>query len=399
MSEYISQRAKAIKPSPTLTMHAKAREMAAKGINVINFGVGEPDFNTPEYIKAAGIQAIQDNFTRYTAASGIPELRKAICAKLKNENNLDYSPDEILVTPGAKASIATVLMALCNSGDEVLIPTPYWVSYPSQVEMVDAIPVYLPANESTDFKITAEQLDNVLKTLKKPKVLILNSPNNPTGAVYTKVELQAIADICVKHDLLVISDEIYEKLVYDGEEHYSIAQVSAEIKQRTIVINGVSKAFAMTGWRMGYAAGPIDIIKAATRLQGHTTSCVTSITQKASVTALSEDDGSIEKMRLEFDRRRNFLVNEINQIPHVSCSLPKGAFYTMANVGYYIENNRNGITDTNDLCIYLLENAHIAVVTGTAFGMENYVRFSYANSMENLREGLRRFQNGLESLL
>ena len=399
MSEYISQRAKAIKPSPTLTMHAKAREMAATGIDVINFGVGEPDFDTPEYIKNAGIRAIQDNFTRYTAASGIPELRKAIVAKLKNENSLDYSPDEILVSPGAKASIATVLMAICNPGDEVLIPAPYWVSYPSQVKMVDGIPVYLPAGESMNFKITAKQLDNVVTTLKKPKVLILNSPNNPTGSVYTRTELEAIADVCVKLDLLVISDEIYEKLVYDGEKHYSIAQVSDKIKQRTIVINGVSKAFAMTGWRMGYAAGPIDIIKAATRLQGHTTSCVTSITQKASVTALTEDDGSIEKMRQEFDRRRKFLVEEINQIPHVSCAIPKGAFYTMANVGYYIKNNRKGIINTDDLCVYLLENAHIAVVTGTAFGMENYVRFSYANSLENLQEGLHRFKKGLESLL
>ncbi|MBN2600848.1 MAG: pyridoxal phosphate-dependent aminotransferase [Candidatus Marinimicrobia bacterium] len=399
MSEYVSFRAKAIKPSPTLTMHAKAREMAAGGIDVINFGVGEPDFDTPEYIKNAGIQAIQDNFTRYTAAAGIPELRNAIVAKLKKDNNLDYSPDEILVSPGAKASIATVLMAICNPGDEVLIPAPYWVSYPSQVEMVDAVPVYLPADESTDFKITAEQLDNVLKTLKKSKILILNSPNNPTGAVYTKTELEAIADVCVNHDVLVISDEIYEKLVYDGEMHYSIAQVSAEIKQRTIVINGVSKAFAMTGWRMGYAAGPMDIIKAATRLQGHTTSCVTSITQKASLTALTKDDGSIENMRREFDKRRKFLVEEINRIPHVSCSLPKGAFYTMANIAYYIENNHKGIKNTDDLCLYLLENAHIAVVTGTAFGMEKYVRFSYANSLENLRKGLLCFRKGLESLL
>ncbi|MBU0710861.1 pyridoxal phosphate-dependent aminotransferase [bacterium] len=399
MPEYVSQRAKSIKSSPTLTMHAKAREMAAKGIDVINFGVGEPDFDTPDYIKNAGIQAIQDNFTRYTAAAGIPELRKAIVAKLKNENHLDYSLDEILVSPGAKASIATVLMAICNPGDEVLIPAPYWVSYPSQVEMVDAIPVYMSTDESTDFKISAEQLSNTLAALKKPKVLLLNSPNNPTGAVYNRTELEAIAAVCVKHDLLVISDEIYEKMIYDGEEHYSIAQVSDEIKQRTIVINGVSKAFAMTGWRLGYAAGPVDIIKAATCLQGHTTSCVTSITQKASVAALTEDDGSIEKMRLEFDRRRTFLVDEINQIPHVSCALPKGAFYTMANVGYYVKNNCKGIADTNDLCVYLLEKAHIAVVTGTAFGMENYVRFSYANSMENLREGLRRFKKGLESLL
>lgn len=399
MSEFVSQRAKSIKPSPTLAMHAKAREMTARGIEVINFGVGEPDFDTPDYIKNAGIQAIQDNFTRYTAAAGIPELRQAIVAKLKRENSLDYSPAEILVSPGAKASIAIALMAICNPGDEVLIPAPYWVSYPSQTEMVDAIPVYLPTDESSGFKITADQLSKVVKTLNKPKALLLNSPNNPTGAVYTKTELEAIAELCVQYDLLVISDEIYEKLIYDGEKHYSIAAISEEIKKRTIVVNGVSKAFAMTGWRLGYAAGPVEIIKAAAGIQGHTTSCVTSITQRAAVAALTQDDGSIEKMRREFDRRRKFLVNEINRIPHVSCLLPKGAFYTMTNVGYYVMNNRKGIKNTDDLCLYLLEQAHIAVVTGAAFGMENYVRFSYANSMANLAEGIKRFQKGLESLL
>lgn len=399
MSDIISNRAKAIKPSPTLAMHAKAREMTVKGIDVINFGVGEPDFNTPEYIKKAGIQAIDDNFTKYTAAAGIPELRNAIVTKLKNDNDLNYSPDEILVSPGAKAAIATVLMTLCNPGDEVIIPAPYWVSYPSQVVMAGGIPVYLPADESNAFKITADQLNQTLSRLNQGKVLILNSPNNPTGAVYTKSELAAIADICIKHNILVISDEIYEKLIYDGEKHYSIAQISDAAKQRTIVINGVSKAFAMTGWRMGYAAGPIDIIKAATRLQGHTVSCVTSFTQMASVAALTRENGSIEKMRRDFDERRKFLVEELNKISHVSCTLPKGAFYTMANVGYYIQNNTKGIVNTGDFCIYLLEKVHIAVVTGSAFGMENYVRFSYANSMQNLREGLKRFRNGLESLI
>ena len=399
MRNFISTRTEAIKPSPTLTMHAKAREMNARGIDVINFGVGEPDFNTPEYIKKAGIRAIEENFTRYTAAAGIPELRKVIATKLKNDNNLDYSPDEILVSPGAKSAIATVLMVVCNPGDEVIIPVPYWVSYPSQVEMVNGIPVYLAADESNAFKITADQLEQTISQSKQAKALILNSPNNPTGAVYTKPELESIAAVCEKYNILVISDEIYEKLIYDNENHYSIAQMSDAIKQQTIVINGVSKAYAMTGWRMGYAAGPLDIIKAATRLQGHTASCVTSITQKASITALTQDDGSIEKMRREFDKRRKFLIEKINAIPNVSCTHPKGAFYTMANVAYYVQNNAKGITTTNDLCIYLLENAHIAVVTGSAFGMENYVRFSYANSMENLEEGLKRFRQGLESLL
>ena len=399
MPEIVSQKAKAIKPSPTMAMHAKASDMIARGIDVINFGVGEPDFNTPDYIKNAGIQAIRDNFTHYTAAAGMPELRQAIAQKLQRENDLTYSPDDILVSPGAKASITTILAAICDPGDEVLIPAPYWVSYPAQAALADGLPVYLPTDESTAFKITAEQLSKVVGSLQKPKVLILNSPNNPTGAVYTKSDLEALAGVCVRNNLLVISDEIYEKLVYDGEKHYSIAQISDEIKKLTIVINGVSKAFAMTGWRLGYAAGPRDIIKAATRIQSHNASCVSSITQKATITALTEDDGSIEKMRREFDRRRKFLVKEINTIPHVSCALPKGAFYTMVNVSYFLEHNVKGITTTDELCLYLLETAHIAVVTGSAFGMENYVRFSYANSMDNLREGLRRFATGLETLL
>ena len=399
MSYRISHRAKAIKPSPTLAMNALACAMKAKGIDVINFGVGEPDFNTPEYIKNAAIQAINDNFTRYTAAAGIPELRSAITAKLKRDNNLPCNPDDILVSPGAKASIINILMTICDPRDEVLIPSPYWVSYTSQVEMVDAFPILLPTDESTGFKITADQLDEAIDSLTSPKALIINSPNNPTGAVYTKEELKEIAGVCLKHDILIISDEIYEKLIYDGESHFSIAQVSDDVRKHTIVINGVSKAYAMTGWRLGYAAGPSEIIKCAARIQGHTTSCVTSITQKAAVVALNEEDGSIEQMRKEFEKRRNFLVKELNRIKNIKCSMPKGAFYTMPNVSYYIHNNNKGVTNTVELCHYLLENFHIAIVPGSAFGMENYVRFSYANSVDNLRKGLDRFRNGLENLL
>ncbi|MCD6440606.1 MAG: pyridoxal phosphate-dependent aminotransferase [Candidatus Marinimicrobia bacterium] len=399
MSFRISHRAKALKPSPTLAMNALARDMKAKGIDVINFGVGEPDFNTPDYIKNAGIQAINDNFTRYTAAAGIPELRQAIATKLKNDNNLFYDPCDILVSPGAKASIVNILMTICDPRDEVLIPSPYWVSYTSQVEMVDAFPILLPTDESTDFKITANQLEEALSSLANPKALIINSPNNPTGAVYSKEELQQIAEVCLKYDILIISDEIYEKLIYDGEKHYSIAQVSEEVKEHTIVINGVSKAYAMTGWRLGYAAGPHEIIQCATRIQGHSTSCVTSISQKAALAALNEDDGSIEKMRREFEKRRNFLVSELNRINNVKCAMPKGAFYTMPNVSYYLHNNKKGITNTVELCHHQLEHFHIAIVPGSAFGMENYVRFSYANSIKNLQEGLQRFKKGLESLL
>jgi aspartate aminotransferase len=395
----ISNKTRSIKPSPTMAMNTRAKEMIAQGVNVINFGVGEPDFDTPDYIKQAAIQAIQDNFTRYTAAAGIPELRKAIAAKLESDNHLKYQPEEILVAPGGKIVISTILTAICDPGDEVIIPVPYWVSYPVQVELADGIPVFLEASKDTDLKITANQLDNLLNSLKKPKALILNSPSNPTGAVYSQAEITQIAEICQKYDLLILSDEIYEKLIYDGEKHYSIAQVSEDIKNRTIVINGVSKAYAMTGWRLGYAAGPIEIIKATVNILSQTASCVNSITQKAAVVALTKEDGSIEKMRREFEKRRDFIVTEINQIPHVSCIRPKGAFYTMVDISYYLQNNDKGITNTSDFCLYLLNKAHISLVTGSAFGMENFVRFSYANSMENIKEGLNRFRTGLADLL
>jgi len=395
----ISNKARSIKPSATMAMDTKAKEMIARGVNVINFGVGEPDFNTPDYIKQAAIQAIYDNFTRYTAAAGIPELRKAVATKLESDNHLKYQPEEILVAPGGKIVISTILTAICNPGDEVIIPVPYWVSYPVQVELADGIPIFLEATKATDLKITANQLDNLLSSLKKPKALILNSPNNPTGAVYSQAELTQIAEVCQKHDILILSDEIYEKLIYDGEKHYSIAQVSAEIKKRTIVINGVSKAYAMTGWRLGYAAGPIEIIKATVNILSQTASCVNSITQKAAVAALTKEDGSTERMRREFEKRRDFIVTEIGRIPHVSCIRPKGAFYTMVDISYYLQNNDKGITNTSDLCLYLLEKAQISLVTGSAFGMENFVRFSYANSLENIKEGLIRFRTGLEDLL
>jgi len=395
MAIKISNRARAIKPSATLAMATKAREMGAQGIEVINFGVGEPDFNTPEYIKEAAKEAIDANFTHYTAAAGILELRKVIAEKFKKDNNLTVEPQNILVSPGAKSSIINVLTAVCDPRDEVLIPSPFWVSYTAQVEMVDAIPIILPTEETNNFKISAKQLEKTLQNLNNPKALILNSPNNPTGAVYNREELKEIGEVCVKHNILIISDEIYEKLVYDGTEHISIASLDEKIAQITVVINGVSKAYAMTGWRLGYAAGPAEIIKRAVRIQAHTTSCVNSITQKAVVTALSENDGSLEKMRAEFEKRRNFLVKELNNIDHIRCNTPHGAFYALPNVSFYIKNNRKGITNSVELCSYLLENHHIAIVPGAAFGVDNYVRFSYANSLENIEEGLRRFKKGL----
>jgi len=399
MAIKLSNRIRLIQPSPTLTLSAKAKEMSDAGLNVINFGVGEPDFNTPEYIKEAAHQAIDNNFTRYTANAGIIELREAICAKFKQDYGLDYKPKQILVSPGAKASILDVLIAVCDAHDQVIVPIPYWVSYPYQVMLADAYPVYLPTEESNDYKIDPQALEMAIKTNPNIKALILNSPSNPTGAVYSISELEKIAEICVKYNILVISDEIYERLVYDGAQHHSIASASPEMKELTVVVNGVSKAYAMTGWRLGYAAGAAEIISAAGRVQEHATSCVNSITQKACVKALTEEDDSIEKMRVEFEKRRDFLFDALIQNPHLTCLKPKGAFYLFPNVGWYLQNNNKGIRTTNDLCKKLLERNHVALVSGESFGMLSAVRFSYANSMENLIEGARRFADFLQYLI
>ena len=399
MAIEISKRAKTIKPSPTLTVSSLAKQMKAEGIDVINFGAGEPDFNTPDAIKNEAKKAIDDNFTRYTNTSGIIELRKAISEKLKRDNELVCNPNDILVSPGAKASIMFILMTVCNPHDEVLIPSPYWVSYTSQVEMVDAFPVLLPTTMSTSFKINAKQLEEAIFSLKNPKVLILNSPNNPTGSVYIREELEEIAEVCLKHNILIISDEIYEKLIYDGIKHVSIASISDEVREMTVLINGVSKAYAMTGWRLGYAAGPSEIIKQASRIQSHTTSCVNSITQKAAIVALDEGDDSVSVMREEFKKRRDFLVSKLNKIPNVKCFMPKGAFYAMPDVSYYLQNNIKGIENSIDLCEYLLKEFKIAIVPGSAFGADNFVRFSYATSRDNIKEGLKRFEEGLKKCI
>ncbi|HOQ83425.1 MAG TPA: pyridoxal phosphate-dependent aminotransferase [Candidatus Syntrophosphaera thermopropionivorans] len=398
MSLKISNRLKLVQPSPTLTISNKANEMIAQGIDVVNFGVGEPDFNTPEYIKRAAIDAIEANFTRYTANAGIPELRRAICNKLLRDNHLKYEPKQILVSPGAKAAILNVLIAVCDVQDQVLMPAPYWVSYPYQAILANAEPIIIPTFEENNYKLTALALEEAIKTHPCSKVLLLNSPNNPTGAVYTKKELEEIAEICLKYKILVISDEIYERLVYDDTEHISIASISPEMQEQTIVINGVSKAYAMTGWRLGYAAGPSNIIAAAGRVQEHATSCVNSITQKACVVALTEEDDSIENMRKEFEKRRNFLFTELNKLPHINCFKPQGAFYIMPNIGWYLEHNKQNINDCDKFCEILLEKHYVALVSGTSFGLDTNVRFSYANSMENLEKGVKRFGAFLEEL-
>ncbi len=398
MAIKISNRIKLVKPSPTLTLSARAKEMKASGIDVINFGVGEPDFNTPEYIKQAAQAAIAANFTRYTANPGIIELRQAICDKLQRDNGLNYEPKQVLVSPGAKASILNILIAVCDSQDQVLMPAPYWVSYPYQAMLANAEPVVIPTFEEDDYKITAASLRQAVEANPCVKALLLNSPNNPTGAVYTRAELESIAAICVEKDILVISDEIYERLVYDGVRHVSIASLGPEIKDRTVVINGVSKAYAMTGWRLGYAAGPAHIIAAAGRVQEHATSCVNSITQKACVTALAEEDDSIENMRVEFQKRRDYLYAELSKLPHITCFKPQGAFYIMPNIGWYLNNNSQGITDGDKFCGTLLEKHHVALVSGDSFGIATNVRFSYANSMDNLQKGVSRFAQFLAEL-
>ncbi|PKN75157.1 MAG: aspartate aminotransferase [Candidatus Cloacimonetes bacterium HGW-Cloacimonetes-2] len=398
MAIKLSNRIRMVKPSPTLTLSAKAKEMKDSGIDVINFGVGEPDFNTPDYIKSAAHKALDGNFTRYTANAGIIELRKAIAAKLERDNGIKYEPKQILVSPGAKASIINILIAACDAGDQVLMASPYWVSYPYQAMLANAEPVYVPTTLEDSYKINAATLAKVIADSPNAKVLILNSPGNPTGGVYTRAELEAIADLCIKHNILVISDEIYERLVYDGVKHISIASVRPEMINQTVVINGVSKAYAMTGWRLGYAAGPAEIIAAAGRVQEHATSCVNSITQKACVTALNEEDDSIEAMRKEFEKRRDFLYEELMKNPGLKCFKPQGAFYIMPDISSYLQNNKLGITDADKFCEVLLEKYHVALVAGGSFGLEGSVRFSYANSMQNLIEGAKRFAAFLKEL-
>jgi len=393
----LAQRALNITPSVTLSIDTKAKQMAAQGIKVISFGVGEPDFNTPENISNAAIKAINDGHTRYTAASGTMDLRQAICDKLKTDNGLDYSPAQIVVSNGAKHSIYNTLLALCDDGDEVIIPVPYWVSYSEMVKMVGAIPVFVDTREEEDFKVNIKELEAAITP--KTKALFLNSPSNPTGMVYSKDELQAIADLCVKYQIYVISDEIYEKLLFGGAQHVSIASLGAEIKDLTIVINGVSKAYAMTGWRIGYTASNKEIASAMASLQSHATSNPNSIAQVASVEALRGPQETVSMMLAEFERRRSRIVELVNSIPGLSCRMPQGAFYVMMNVSKILGKTIGGevITDDVKLCSLLLEKAHVAAVPGSGFGAGNFIRLSYATSMENIEEGLKRIADFLNS--
>lgn len=390
----LSKNVAKIKQSVTLEITAIAQEMKDKGINVISFGAGEPDFRTPDNISKKGIKSIEDGHTKYTAASGVLDLKEAICSKLLKDNELEYSPENIIVSNGAKHSLYNIFLAILDEGDEVIIPKPFWVSYPEIVSICGGTPVYVNLKEENDFKYKIDDLKKVVS--KKTKAIIINSPNNPTGSVYDRENLEEIGKFAEENNLVIVSDEIYEKLIYEGE-HISIASLSKDLKERTLVVNGMSKAYSMTGWRIGYVAGPSECIKAMSNLQSHTTSNPSSISQQASIEALVGNQDKIEEMRLNFKKRRDYMVDTINSIEGLSCKKPKGAFYVMVNISK-IKGKTIGdfkIESSIDFCKMLLEKSNVAVVPGIAFGADDFVRMSYAISMDNIEEGLDRIRKAL----
>lgn len=393
---YISEKAKSICPSSTLAIDAKFKQMKADGVDVVGFGAGEPDFDTPEYIKEAAIAAIRDGKTKYTPAAGTVELRKAICKKLKEENNLSYSFDCIVVSNGAKHALVNAFQAILNPGDEVLIPSPYWVSYPEMVKLADGVPVILQTREEDEFKFTADEFRAAITP--KTRALVLNSPSNPTGMVYTAEELAELAAVAVEHNIYVISDEIYEHLIYEGK-HVSIASMSPEMKALTIIINGVSKTYAMTGWRIGYTASTPEIARVMSNIQSHATSNPNSIAQAATVAALSGGEEEIAMMKEAFRERRDYMVERINSIEGVSCLKPHGAFYVLMNISKLKGRTMGGkvIHTSDDFAEVLLEQAKVAVVPCSGFGADDFVRWSYAVSLDNIKEGLSRVEQFIKS--
>ncbi len=388
----LSKKAMNISPSPTLAISAKAKQMKSEGIDVIGFGAGEPDFDTPDHIKEAAIKSIQEGFTKYTPAAGIPELKKVVSEKFKKENGLEYSPNQIVISNGAKHSLDNVFAALLDPGDEVIIPAPYWVSYPEMVKLNDGVPVYIETDSTTCFKVTREQLEKTLTP--RTKALILNSPSNPTGQVYSREELEFIADFAVKNNVYVISDEVYEKIIYDQVEHISIASLSPEIKELTIVVNAVSKTYSMTGWRIGYAAAPAELAAAMGDIQSHLTSNPNSMAQMAALAAITGPQDDVEMMRKAFLERRDYMVNRVKEIPYLDCLTPPGSFYLFVEVGDTFGKSfrGKGIQNVDDFAEYLLTEYQVALVPGTAFGSPDCVRLSFATSMENIQEGLKRIE-------
>ena len=391
----LSTIAQAVRASTTMAIDAMFKQMKADGVDVIGFGAGEPDFDTPEFIKDAGIAAIQNNVTRYTPAAGTVELRQAVCDRMKADFGLDYKPAQVVVSSGAKHLVYLALRALVNPGDEVILPAPYWVSYIELIRMVGGVPVVVTATEAEHFKLTAEKLEKAITP--KTKAIILNNPSNPTGMMYSREELEALAAVCAKADLYVISDEIYACLVYDGRKFTSFASLSEDAKERTILINGVSKAYAMTGWRIGYACANEKIAKVMANYVSHSTGSPVAISQKASAAALSGPQDEVETMRQAFEERRNYIVERMNQIPGVSCIMPEGAFYVMMNLEQLIGKTIHGVEITNDdvFADAFLKYGLVAVVPGSGFGAPNFVRWSYATSMDNIKEGLARLEKFL----
>jgi aspartate aminotransferase len=394
----LSNRAKSLKPSPTLAINAKAKSMQAQGIHVISFGAGEPDFDTPQNIKQAAKKALDDGFTKYTPVGGIDDLKDAIIKKFQRDSGLSYKRSEIIVSCGGKHSFYNLAQAIFDQGEEVIIPAPYWVSYPPMVALANATPVIVETKEKNEFKITPEELKKAITP--KTKALIINSPSNPTGSAYTKKELEKIAEISISKNFFVISDEIYEKIVYDGFEFISIASLSEEMKKKTIIVHGVAKTYAMTGWRIGYTAGSEEIISAMNNIQSQSTSNPTSIAQKACVEALLGPQNEVEKMVSAFGQRRNYIVDRLNKIPGVSCYKPLGAFYVFPNFSSYYGKSYQGkkIENSTQLADFFLDVARVAVVPGVEFGADPFERLSYATSMEDIKEGLNRIEEALKKL-
>ena len=389
MNYKISRRAASLAPSLTLAIDSKAKQMKAEGQDVVVFGTGEPDFDTPQHIKDAAIQALNEGFTKYTASSGIPELRQAIADKFKRDNGLTYKPSQIIVSCGGKHSCFNVILATCEEGDEVIIPSPYWLSYPEMVKLAGATPVILPTTDRTEFKVTADQLRAAITP--RTRLFVLNSPSNPTGSLYTREEIKALGDICVERGVLIMSDEIYEKLVYDGATHTSVAALSPAHYEHTIIVHGLAKAFSMTGWRLGYLAAPEPIAKAIDAVQSHSTSNPTSFAQKGAVAALNGPQDHLKLWLAEYAKRRGYAHQKLNSIPGISCVNAKGAFYLFPNI------SKLGLKST-EFCARLLEQQKVAAVPGIAFGADDYLRISYATSMDNLEKGLDRLDKFARSL-
>lgn len=386
----LSKKAENINPSITLAITAKANELKSQGVDVVSFGAGEPDFNTPENIIQAAIKAMHDGKTKYTSAGGLLELKQTICNKFKKDNNLDYKPSQITISTGAKQCLANTFMAILNPGDEVLVPVPYWVSYPELVKLADGVPVFVETSRENNYKYTIADLEKAITN--KTKAILINSPNNPTGTIYHEEELKQIADFAKEHNLLIVSDEIYEKLIYDGEKHISIASLNQDAYERTIVINGVSKTYAMTGWRLGYVAASEKITKLMTSIQSHMTSNVNTITQYATIEALNGPVEDLQNMINEFENRRNFMVEELDKLNEVSIIKPNGAFYIMVNISAYLNIEFNGqkINNSVDFAKVLLEEEKVAVIPGSGFGLDDYIRLSYATSMDIIKTGIDR---------